>query len=353
MALLLRAEVETSSQAYFERLQTAVAAVPKVSEGEQLWIRASEAAANGNPTESGELFTKLVAAYPEDERVRLSMGLHHYGIRNCDAAAAECRKAVQLAPNFAPAYNMLGFSLRETGNHSEAEAALRKYVELIPKEPNPHDSLAYLLLMTGRFDDSIEAYRRALSLDPHFPTAHQGIAYALLFQGKAEEAIGQLRKALDVARDDSERRGVLGNMALCYVDEGRVAAALEVISKRAALGEKGGNHAWIAGDASMKGMLLLHSGKVEQARREFISALEQMRQSTLPERYKKRAELGHHGWLALVAAAGKNFALANKEAALMRAGYEGGPHRRRCSGCTRFWESSPCSRRTTTKRSPG
>ena len=323
VALLLRAGTATTPSEYFERMKAAVAAAPKASEGEQLWIRASEAGARGNQKESGELFAKLVAAYPEDERARFSLSSYHYGVRNYEAAAAECRRAIQLAPNYAPAYNMLGYSLRETGNDKEAEAALRKYVELVPNEPNPQDSLAELLMKMGRFDDSIEAYRKALSLDPQFWGSHRGIAANLLFQDKHKEAMEQLQKAFEVASDDSERRRALREMAICHVDQGRVPAALDMISKATALDEKSGNHAGMAGDAGISAELLLHSGKIEQARRQFVLALEHVRQSNRPERSKKRAELGHHGTLALVAAARKDFETANKEAAIMRAGFEG------------------------------
>ncbi|MDQ3224723.1 MAG: tetratricopeptide repeat protein [Gemmatimonadota bacterium] len=67
----------------------------------------------------------------------------------------EYRKSVELAPDFAPAYNLLGYALRATADYAEAEKAFKKYIELIPEDPNPYDSYAELLMKMGRFDESI------------------------------------------------------------------------------------------------------------------------------------------------------------------------------------------------------
>jgi tetratricopeptide (TPR) repeat protein len=322
MAHLLRAQTATSSSEAIEDLKAAVAAAGEATDGEQLLIRAQEAYANGDNKMRGEYLAKLVAAYPGDERAHWFLGLYHYGLQQHDAAITELQKAAQLAPGYAPAYNNLGYAFMEAQKDQDAEAAFRKYVELIPNEPNPHDSLAELLLRMGRFQESIESYQKALLLDAGFLSAYRGIAASLMYQEKHREAMEQLQKGLDAARNDGERQEMLRAMAVLEVDEGRLSPGLSMLSKESALAEKAGDKAAMAGVASARGELLLDAGKPEEAKTEFTKSLDLTQQSTLQEGRKKNVELAHHGALALVAAAKKDFEGAAKEADIMRAGFD-------------------------------
>jgi tetratricopeptide (TPR) repeat protein len=321
-AHLLRAQTSTSRKEFFDHLKAAVAAVDKVSDGEQLCIRAAEADANGDTKASGESYSKLVAAYPGDERAHMLLGVDHYSRQRSDAAIAEFQKAVQLAPNFAPVYNMLGYAYRDVQNDKEAEAAFRKYIELVPNEPNPYDSLGELLLKMGRFNESIESYNKALTLNGQFLSAYRGIAANLMFQDKHKEALEQLKKGFDASRDDGERRGMLRAMAICETDRGELPAALAMLSKESALAEKLDDKLAMAQVSSARADLILNASRIDEAKSEYGRSLELAQQSTAPDQTKKNFTLGNHGELALVAAAKKDFETAKKEAEVMRAGFE-------------------------------
>ena len=64
---------------------------------------------------------------------------------------AHYKKQTEIAPNFSPTYNILGYAYRQQGDFNGAEQAFKKYVDLIPNDPNPYDSYAELLLKMGRF----------------------------------------------------------------------------------------------------------------------------------------------------------------------------------------------------------
>jgi tetratricopeptide (TPR) repeat protein len=321
-AYLLRMVTATSVTEFFADLNSAEAAAHKVSEGEQLMIRAAEASAKGNTVESGEFLQKLVAMYPDDERAHESLSFYYQGIQQFDQAIAESQKAIQLAPDFAPVYNALGYQLRDAQKNKEAEAAFRKYIELIPNEPNPYDSLAELLMKMGRFDESIESYRKALSLDTHFFSGYRGIATNLMYQDKHNEALAQLQKEYDLALNDGDREDALMNMAICYLDEGKFSEALERISKISSMADQRGDKAAAAFNADTRGYLLLNEGKIEEAKAEFGKALELAQQSAIPSTTKKSFEFGIDGRMALVASAKKDFEYAKKEAEDMKAGFE-------------------------------
>jgi tetratricopeptide (TPR) repeat protein len=227
-----------------------------------------------------------------------------------------------LAPDFAPAYNQLGYALRDSQRNKEAEAAFRKYIELIPNEPNPYDSLAELLMKMGRFDESIESYGKAVSLNAHFFSAYRGIAANLMYQDKHKEALAELQKEYDLALDDGDRQGALWNMVICYVDEGKFPEALEKISKISSLDEARGDKSGLAGDATARGYLLWNEGKAEEAKAEYARSLEFEKQSSVPDTAKKNFELENLGNLALVDSAKKDFEKAKKESDIRMSGFE-------------------------------
>ncbi|HSB18022.1 MAG TPA: tetratricopeptide repeat protein [Bryobacteraceae bacterium] len=322
LAHLLRAQTATSTREFFDHLKAAVAVAGSASEGEQWWIRGVEAGANGNTKERGDYYNRLVKAFPDDEDAHQLLGIHYYALQEYDPAIAEFQRAVQLAPNYAPSYNQMGYALRDAGKYQEAEAAFRKYVELIPNEPNPHDSLAELLMKMGRFDESIESYRKALSFNEQFLTAFEGIAANLMYQSKHKEALEQLQKEFDLARNDGERRRALVSMAVCNADEGKPSEALAKLSKAAAIAEQQGDKAGMGFHTVARADLLLNAGKTREAKAAYDKALELVRQSTVPDTVKRNFELAYHGKLALVAGANKDFENAKKEAETMRAGVE-------------------------------
>ena len=75
-----------------------------MSEGEKLFILANEAGANGDAVKQKECLDKLVAAYPNDERARLSLGNYYFGQQEYEQAIAHYKKATELAPDYSPAY---------------------------------------------------------------------------------------------------------------------------------------------------------------------------------------------------------------------------------------------------------
>ena len=191
-AELALANSAPTGKEFFEHLHKAVSLADKASNGEKLLILATEAGANANPAKQKEHLDALVAAYPNDERAHFNLGGYYFGQQQYPQAIEQYKKATELEPSYSTAYNLLGYSYRQTGDFANAEKAFQRYIELIPKDPNPYDSYAELLLKMGRFDDSIAQYRKALEIDSNFVNAHQGIAMDLLYSGKAAEAEAEL-----------------------------------------------------------------------------------------------------------------------------------------------------------------
>ncbi|HUI63697.1 MAG TPA: tetratricopeptide repeat protein, partial [Bacteroidota bacterium] len=230
-AELGRANAATTAEEFLEHLKKASSLTSGISLGERLSILATEAGANGQTDVQKSLLDSLVAAYPRDERAQTLLGTYYFGILDYAHAVEHLKAATAIAPKFAPAYNLLGYSYRFMENYPEAEAAFKTYTELIPTEANPYDSYGELLLQEGKFDQSIQTYRQALAKDSTFISSKQGVAFSLLYQGKADEAGAELEKMSSSARDDGEHRQAFFDMAVYHAYRGNLGSAAADIDK--------------------------------------------------------------------------------------------------------------------------
>jgi tetratricopeptide (TPR) repeat protein len=279
---------------FFEHLKEAVALADKASEGERLMILGLQAGANADTKLQRDYYEKLATAYPRDERGHFLLGGAYFGLQDYPKAIGEYQKSVELASDYAPAYNLLGYAHRANGEYDAAEKAFKKYIALIPNDPNPYDSYAELLMKMGRFDESIAMYRKALATDPHFAASRFGIASNLMFQGKHDQARAEAWKLHVAARNDGERRTALFGAAVIYADEGKLDQALAELQKEYAVAEKIDDAAAMAADLVAMGDVALEAGKVDEARKFYVRSLEMQQRSDLSAEVKEDAKLNHH-----------------------------------------------------------
>jgi tetratricopeptide (TPR) repeat protein len=267
------ANTSTSASDFFSALARATEFAPKVSEGERLVINATVAAVNGEPERQRTLLETLLVKYQEDERAHNLLGLYYFGRQEWTRSATHLRRATEINPQFAPAYNMLGYSLRFMEDYTGAEEAFKKYIELIPDEPNPYDSYAELLMRIGRFDESITQYERALEVNASFITSYIGIGNDLMFMGQFDDARVAFTKAGSLARTDGERRLAINWLALSYLHQQDYEAALQQIRRQYEIAEQGADNGGMAGDLNVMGTILLYAGRPDEAEEKYNEAV--------------------------------------------------------------------------------
>lgn len=290
LAHLGLAQAAASPQEFFPRLERAVALADRVSPGEQWLILGVEAGVKSNPAAQERYFRKLAETYPEDERVQTLLGgIYLFDRREAAQAIVHFRRAIEIAPDFPPAHNLLGYAYRDLGPpyYADAEAAFKRYIALVPGEPNPYDSYAELLMKTGRFEDSIANYRKALSIDDGFAPSYVGIGRDQALLGRTDEAIATYQNLYDRARDSGERRQALTGTAAVHLFAGDSAAALETVRRRADLAEEAGDLASLASDHALAGTILLEAGRPRDALAEFDQALEFLGRAAVSDEIKE------------------------------------------------------------------
>jgi tetratricopeptide (TPR) repeat protein len=313
MAHLSLANSSPTGTEFFEHLGHAVELVDKASPGERLTIEGAQAGANGDPAGQLELYQKLVADFPKDERAHFLLGGAHFGRQEYEKAIGQYRRATEIAPEYAPAYNILGYAYRTVGRYDEAEQAFKKYIQLIPDDPNPYDSYAELLMKMGRFDESIAQYRKALEVNPQFAPSYIGIASNLTFQSKYDASRAEAKKLYDRARNDGEKRAAMFATTITYIEEGKTDQALAELEKQYTLGKSTDDAAAMAGDATSMGNILLATGKPAEAMKRYDQAVQVVDGSKLSAEVKENNKQFHHFNVARVAIATGDLAKARSE----------------------------------------
>jgi len=116
----------------------------------------------------------------------------------------------------------LGTALYEAGRHDEAIARYRRALEVQPDYVPAFNNLGVTLRAAGRTDDAIRAYRDGLALRDDYPDLHYNLANALLAVQRPDEAAAHLRKAA-VGTPDSA--GVHNNLGMALANKGQFADA--------------------------------------------------------------------------------------------------------------------------------
>lgn len=203
----------------------AKAAMSAVSPPEQLMVKWITGVHENNYVAGIQAMNDLVAAYPHDKRVNFLAGYWLYRQDEYDHSKVLTERALAEDPNYATAYNQLGYLYSRRGEYEKAQAALEKYVQLLPDQPNPHDSYAEVLRLSGRFDQALEHYRMALKIDPTFYISQKELGETYSLMGNEERARAEYAKAIHDAPSSGLKAEYLQKSALTYVREKKYAEA--------------------------------------------------------------------------------------------------------------------------------
>ncbi len=166
----------------------AIANKPKVSEREQLLLEMwkSEDGEGFNRVLADSLAELYMAKYPDHREGYVTLCNSEFGRENWERCIELDQKALNIDPNYANAYNMLGYLNYYLGRYDEALSLLEKYIQLCPNQANPHDSRGEILLALGKYDDALAEFREAFNINPDldFPVLHMAGTYAALGQIK-------------------------------------------------------------------------------------------------------------------------------------------------------------------------
>lgn len=135
-----------------------------------------------------ELLNKAIDLYPSDPHLyKILYFLQFQYLKDMEGAKETIYRAIEVQPDYAFAYNYLGYALMESNEMKKAEEALNKYISLAPDIANPYDSKGDYFMNTEQYEKAYECYMKAFEIDSGFTVSEK----------KARKAQYLLQKSLE------------------------------------------------------------------------------------------------------------------------------------------------------------
>ncbi|GBD39194.1 Photosystem I assembly protein Ycf3 [bacterium HR37] len=123
-----------------------------------------------------EYYKKSIETYPTAEAYTFLGWTYSFQGRLIEAIA-QCKKAIEIDPDFGNPYNDIGAYLIELGKYDEAIPWLEKAIQAKRYEPRhyPHFNLGRVYLIKGMIKKALEEFNKALELCPEYELAKEAI----------------------------------------------------------------------------------------------------------------------------------------------------------------------------------
>lgn len=169
-------EMESPENAEQMFIDLSAADLTALTPRERFVIEYSLAIQNRKTDEAAQLLDQCVSEHPNDPyMIEIKAGeLWRQG--HLEEAEELFQRLLEIDPNWAVAYNALGYIKMMQGRFPEAEDRFKRYRYIAPDQANPHDSLGELFTNTGRYQEAEMAFERAIETKPDFWASYLHLA---------------------------------------------------------------------------------------------------------------------------------------------------------------------------------
>jgi TolB-like protein/DNA-binding winged helix-turn-helix (wHTH) protein/Tfp pilus assembly protein PilF len=143
-------------------------------------------------------------------------------------AAKGFRRAIELNPSYATAYQRYSLYLMAIGETQQSIAEINRARQLDPVSISTNFSLGWRLYMARRYEPAIEQLRNTVDMDPNFALPHLVLGQAYEMKGSYDLAIAELSRAAAISNQSPPMLGALGQ---AYAAAGRTAEAQKVLAQ--------------------------------------------------------------------------------------------------------------------------
>ena len=182
-------------------LKTASMKAGNASEAEQAWISAAVKGFNNDL--EGQLVdaNRLTKLAPSSPRAWLQLAACQKAMGRHEDARKAGMKALEVSPEFVPAYVQLGesFLFDEPRDFAMAEKYMGKILELQPSEYRSHDLLGDVYRAQGNLTEARVKYTRAIELGPDHGMALHQRGHVHSFLGNFNAARADYQAAMDLS----------------------------------------------------------------------------------------------------------------------------------------------------------
>ena len=160
--------------------------------------------------ESLNTLNKVLALFPKDPEIHISMGNVLKALGRSDEAIKNYDKAIILNKKNFQAYYNLALTLKEMGRYEDSAYNFKKAISLEPKFAKAHYNLATNLKELGELEQALLSYKQAIKLKSDYYQAFYNSANILKNSNQFDEAVKNYKKAIELKPDFAEAYNNLG-----------------------------------------------------------------------------------------------------------------------------------------------
>ena len=127
-----------------------------------------------------------------------------------DDSIKSFKKAIEINPNFAEAYNNLGNVFKSLNKIKDSVQSYEMAIEINPNFAEAYNNLGNLLTMDSKLlNQAVKCFEKAVEINPDFAIAHNNLGNAFKDLNYLDEALKSYERAFDI---ESSLDNVLGNV---------------------------------------------------------------------------------------------------------------------------------------------
>ncbi len=150
--------------------------VDKLAQAWKLLQEAYQAQMEGDYDQAVELYLKSIALQPTAEAYTFLGWTYHFQGK-LDEAIVECKRAIEVDPDFGNPYNDIGAYLIEKRQYDEAIPWLQRAAEAKRYDPRhfPYFNLGRVYLAKEMYSRAKENFEKALDAEPRYMLAREAL----------------------------------------------------------------------------------------------------------------------------------------------------------------------------------
>jgi len=123
-------------------------------------------------------------------------------------------------PNYAEAYNNLGYFEMSMGHFDKAIEHMKKYAFLAPDLANPHDSLGEVLMVMGQYEEAAAEFRSSIALQPDFHYSYINLGKTYLYRGMIKSGVDIMNQVQEMVAGSELGMTIDQSLMFTYLDMG-------------------------------------------------------------------------------------------------------------------------------------
>ncbi len=177
------------------------------------WLQEGQTAhQQGDLNKAEECYLKILKVLPEQQDVRIFLGLVYLAHSNSVKSIAEFKNVLKLSPDNPVAHCHLGSSYMQTGNTVEAIKHYQKAIDLKPDYADACYNLGVVYQNSGEIDMAIQSYEKEISIRPDTPLSLNNLGLMYTEKGRLNDARACFEKAVN---REPGNLNLLLNLAQC------------------------------------------------------------------------------------------------------------------------------------------